>query len=152
MEERVYKGSMLAVIKELILLAFAAVAMTIILSMFLELKYTLLIVAAIVVIFIFLTINDKRQTVIVTDRIVTFKKGNKKESYDINRCHFKAHINNSGSYLYVIDLEGEEHQYDVSMLGSRQFQRCIEDIGIVGEKAKPIHLKAKGEESNGSSD
>lgn len=82
-------------------------------------------------------------------KVLHFKRAEKKR-YEIERCQFRAQFGNRGCYLYVIDSEMKEHRYDVSLLGYRQFQSCIEDIGIVGEKAKPIHLEAKGEEKNGT--
>ncbi|MFC4804561.1 hypothetical protein [Filifactor villosus] len=150
MDERVYKGRLLTFVKELVLLFFAALLIVMLLSLFLEMKYSLGIVVVLVGIFIFLKINDVRQTVIVTNESVTFQKGAKKECYEIEQCQFRARSSNNGCYLYVIDVEGKEHRYDVSMLGYRQFQSCIEDIGIVGEKAKPIRLEVKGGKKNGT--
>lgn len=150
MEERVYKGRVLTLVKDLVLLFFAALLIGMVLSLFLEMKYSFSITAVVVGIFAFSKINDLRQTVIVTDRTVTFQKGGKTESYEIEQCLFRARSGNSGCYLYVVDTEGKEHNYDVSMLGYSQFHSCIEDIGIIGEKAKPIRLEVKGGEKNGS--
>lgn len=78
MDERVYKGRLLTFVKELVLLFFAALLIVMLLSLFLEMKYSLGIVVVLVGIFIFLKINDVRQTVIVTNESVTFQKGAKK--------------------------------------------------------------------------
>lgn len=150
MDERVYKGRVLILAKELVLLFFAAFLIVMILSLFLDMKYTLGIALVFIGIFIFLKIDDVRQSVIVTNESVTFQKGKKEERYEIECCQFRARSGNSGYYLYVVDSEGKEHRYDVSMLGYGRFQSCIADIGIVGEKAKSIHLKAKGGEKNGT--
>lgn len=146
MEERIYKGRPWVLIKEFVLLACAAIVLTMILSIFLEWVYVLGIVGVIVVVFAISTINDKRQSVIVTDQSVRFRKGNKEESYQIAQCYFGSRTDNSGLYLFVTDAQGKEHKYDVSMLGASQFQRCIQDIGIIGEKAKAIRLQVKGGE------
>lgn len=144
MNERIYKSTSFQFVKELILLVIACAFLSFILHYFVQLYVNVIIVAIVGIVSLLFTLSDRKLYVKVTDDTLTLVKGKKIDEYKIEECTLKARIkNNDILTLYVTDSNDNTKSYDLSLLGYNQFEKLIEDLSIVGDKAEAITLKAK---------
>lgn len=98
-------------------------------------------------VYLWLGIYDCYIELIVKDGKLIVKKGRKRKEFVIDECSFKAKMSTSSGdtscHLTVIDGQGEKHDIDCELIGIGQFNRLLEDLGIIGEKAKAQKLETK---------
>ena len=144
MNERIYKSTSFQVVKELFILVAACTFLGFILHYFVKLYVNAIIVAVVGISSLLMILNDRKLYIKVTDETLTVVDGKKIYEYILDECSIKAKIkNNDILSLYVTDSNDNTEFFDLSLLGYRQFNRLIEDLSVVGEKAESITLKAK---------
>lgn len=143
MNERIYKSTSFQVVKELVILVAACAFLAFILRFFVQLYINVIIVSIVAISSLVMTLGDRKLYVKITDETLTIVKGKKIDEYVIDECAIKARVKNDIFTLYVIDSNDNTKSYDLSLLGYNQFQKLIEDLSIVGDKAESITLKAE---------
>lgn len=139
--EKIYKRSLIALIYNVIIMAFGVFAAVVISSV---IGKTIIAVGVAAVIIVWALINiyrGARTKVILNGDKLFIYDGKREFDYNINRVQLSSEqINNDTFYLYVNTDDGENEVFDLSFLGVMKFNELIEDLGVVGEKSEAIKL------------
>lgn len=139
--EKIYKRSLIALIYNVVIMAFGVFAAVVISSV---IGKTIIAVGVAVVIILWALINiyrGARTKVILNGDKLFIYDGKREFDYNMNRVQLSSEqINNDTFYLYVNTDDGENEVFDLSFLGVMKFNELIEDLGVVGEKSEAIKL------------
>lgn len=139
--EKIYKRSLIALIYNVVIMAFGVFAAVIISSV---IGKTIIAVGVAAVIIVWALINiyrGARTKVILNGDKLFIYDGKREFDYNMNRVQLSSEqINNDTFYLYVNTGDGENEVFDLSFLGVMKFNELIEDLGVVGEKSEAIKL------------
>lgn len=139
--EKIYKRSLIALIYNVVIMAFGVFAAVIISSV---IGKTIIAVGVAAVIIVWALINiyrGARTKVILNGDKLFIYDGKREFDYNMNRVQLSSEqINNDTFYLYVNTDDGENEVFDLSFLGVMKFNELIEDLGVVGEKSEAIKL------------
>ena len=139
--EKIYKRSLIALIYNVIIMAFGVFAAVVISSV---IGKTIIAVGVAAVIIVWALINiyrGARTKVILNGDKLFIYDGKREFDYNMNRVQLSSEqINNDTFYLYVNTDDGENEVFDLSFLGVMKFNELIEDLGVVGEKSEAIKL------------
>jgi hypothetical protein len=139
--EKIYKRSLIALIYNVIIMAFGVFAAVVISSV---IGKTIIAVGVAAVIIVWALINiyrGARTKVILNGDKLFIYDGKREFDYNMNRVQLSSEqINNDTFYLYVNTDDGENEVFDLSFLGVMKFNQLIEDLGVVGEKSEAIKL------------
>lgn len=139
--EKIYKRSLIALIYNVIIMAFGVFAAVVISSV---IGKTIIAVGVAAVIIVWALINiyrGARTKVILNGDKLFIYDGKREFDYNTNRVQLSSEqINNDTFYLYVNTDDGENEVFDLSFLGVMKFNELIEDLGVVGEKSEAIKL------------
>ena len=139
--EKIYKRSLIALIYNVIIMAFGVFAAAVISSV---IGKTIIAVGVAAVIIVWALINiyrGARTKVILNGDKLFIYDGKREFDYNMNRVQLSSEqINNDTFYLYVNTDDGENEVFDLSFLGVMKFNQLIEDLGVVGEKSEAIKL------------
>lgn len=139
--EKIYKRSLIALIYNVVIMAFGVFAAVVISSV---IGKTIIAVGVAAVIIVWALINiyrGARTKVILNGDKLFIYDGKREFDYNMNRVQLSSEqINNDTFYLYVNTDDGENEVFDLSFLGVMKFNELIEDLGVVGEKSEAIKL------------
>lgn len=139
--EKIYKRSLIALIYNVVIMAFGVFAAVVISSV---IGKTIIAVGVAAVIIVWALINiyrGARTKVILNGDKLFIYDGKREFDYNMNRIQISSEqINNDTFYLYVNTDDGENEVFDLSFLGVMKFNELIEDLGVVGEKSEAIKL------------
>ncbi len=139
--EKIYKRSLIALIYNVVIMAFGVFAAVVISSV---IGKTIIAVGVAAVIIVWALINiyrGARTKVILNGDKLFIYDGKREFDYNMNRIQLSSEqINNDTFYLYVNTDDGENEVFDLSFLGVMKFNELIEDLGVVGEKSEAIKL------------
>ncbi len=110
-------------------------------------------IAAVVlyVLYIWLVIINNIMKVTVKGNELTIKRGTKTQKFDIASCGFKAIENTSGGEtsceLIITEANGKQHYIDFELIGVRQFEELLDDLGFneAQNEVQKLETKKKGE-------
>lgn len=139
--EKIYKRSLIALIYNVVIMAFGVFAAVVISSV---IGKTIIAVGVAVVIIVWALISIYRgartKVILKGDKLFMYD-GKREFDYNMNRVQLSSEqINNDTFYLYVNTDDGENEVFDLSFLGVMKFNELIEDLGVVGEKSEAIKL------------
>lgn len=139
--EKIYKRSLIALIYNVVIMAFGVFAAVVISSV---IGKTIIAVGVAAVIIVWALINIYRgartKVILKGDKLFIYD-GKREFDYNMNRVQLSSEqINNDTFYLYVNTDDGENEVFDLSFLGVMKFNELIEDLGVVGEKSEAIKL------------
>lgn len=139
--EKIYKRSLIALIYNVVIMAFGVFAAVVISSV---IGKTIIAagVAAVIIVWALINIYRGARTKVILNGDKLFIYDGKREfDYNMNRVQLSSEqINNDTFYLYVNTDDGENEVFDLSFLGVMKFNELIEDLGVVGEKSEAIKL------------
>lgn len=100
--------------------------------------------------YFYLVIFDCLITVTIANGELTYQKRSKIKKFTIKDCRFHARSTTSmaetSCRLYVTSADNSVELIDCELIGIKDFQLMLEDLGITGKKAAPIKLKTKRKE------
>lgn len=139
--EKIYKRSLIALIYNVVIMAFGVFAAVVISSV---IGKTIIAagVAAVIIVWALINIYRGARTKVILNGDKLFIYDGKKEfDYNMNRIQLSSEqINNDTFYLYINTDDGGNEVFDLSFLGVMKFNELIEDLGVVGEKSEAIKL------------
>lgn len=139
--EKIYKRSLIALIYNVVIMAFGVFAAVVISSV---IGKTIIAagVAAVIIVWALINIYRGARTKVILNGDKLFIYDGKREfDYNMNRIQLSSEqINNDTFYLYINTDDGGNEVFDLSFLGVMKFNELIEDLGVVGEKSEAIKL------------
>lgn len=147
--EKTYKSRVYRIILNIIYGVAAAVTLGALSMIFFSDNYLWPIVIACVtfVLYVWLVIIDTFLTITTTDKTLTVKKGHKSTTYDFETTVFSARTTSSQGEttckLYAQTPDGKTTTIDCELIGIKQFERILEDVGLTGDKAPVAKLTTK---------
>lgn len=109
-------------------------------NIWLDTLYSIAIGLVIAVLYLWLVILGNLIEVTVDGNNLIVKKGSKKSTYLIDECGFKARMKTSGGetecMLYITMPDGKTESVDFELIGIKQFEALLYDIGVVGDDAE----------------
>lgn len=139
--EKVYRRSLVAVIYNLVIMAFGMLVVFLVSGTIGGYKVAI-IVSSFLFILVFISIfRQIRTKVIISGNSLSIYDGKKEFHYNLNEIKISSEtINNDSFFLYVFTEDGNKEMFDLSFLGIYKYNELIEELGIVGEKSKIIKL------------
>ncbi len=106
-----------------------------------------LVAVAIYLLYIWLVIFNNMMKVIVTGKELIIKKGSKTQTFDIETSGFKAIENSSGGEtsceLVVTEANGNQSYIDFELIGVKQFESLLDDLGFNGDRDEVQKVETK---------
>lgn len=81
--------------------------------------------------------------IMVDDTSVTFMEKRKTHRHELAKCSFSSVIRDNSDLTLTVCDGGESYFYDCSYLGLGQYQRLLEDLGVVGEKLEVRKIETR---------
>lgn len=104
------------------------------------------ITAGVFLLSLWLGVIDTMLTIEINDTTMTVKKGHKTKTYELAKTNFRGRTTTSqgetSCQLYA-EVDGQEDLIDCELIGIKQFEQILADVGLTGDKAPVTKLNAK---------
>lgn len=138
--EKIYRKSPVAVIWNLILMLAAAALGLVVLGYFAGTEIAVGGAALLTLFILWSMFRQFRMKVAVEGGTLTIVTGGRTHSYDLDRVSLSARARNNDTFTLRVEDEHGSESFDLSLLGSAQFNRLLEDIGLIGDKSTVTRL------------
>lgn len=146
--EKIYRKSYIALLLNFVSLSLLLIVIFFLLNTFFDFKIALWSSFFLAILFLFFFFQKSRIEVVISDDTLSIFLGMKSYQYDLKKVSFRSEqINNNTFILYVIDENGRDESFDLSLLGFSKYQQILEDLRIIGERSDVIKIETKKKEN-----
>lgn len=100
------------------------------------------VILSLVAVFIILSIKPKLEVQISSETLQIIK-GKAAHAFKLKDCQFSAKLDDNANYDLIVFSGDATKTFDLSLLGYRQFNEVLQELGVIGEKAKATKLITK---------
>lgn len=141
--EKIYRGSKFTLFLSIVRLVCATAFVFWLTNSWLSYELTLLITGCTAAVLLLFIIFQRRIEVRISEKTLTISTGRRVYAYERECVGFRAETIDGNTLMLDVLSENGTQDFDLSPLGSTQYEQILNDLNIIGDNSQPIKLSAQ---------